>query len=63
MGEERQEGEMELNEREWQASEGYLEAFEALIGDERTGRTVRAIVHGVIAGESLRASRIARFSP
>ncbi len=54
---------MELGEREWQACDQYLEGYDGLIGDQRTGRTFRGVVEGIIAGESLRAARIARFSP
>lgn len=59
-GEERK---MELSEEDWHAEEGYLGAFDNLIGDERTRRTFRGVVAGIIGGESLRTSVIARFSP
>jgi hypothetical protein len=45
------------------ACESYLAAFDGLIGDKRTRATFGGIVLGIIAGESLRASVIARFSP
>ena len=54
---------MELSQTEWANSETYLRAFEALIGDERTRRTFQGVLQGIIAGESLRAAVIARFSP
>jgi hypothetical protein len=54
---------MELKAEEWEKEEGYLEAFDVLIGDQRTRRTFRGIVQGIIGGESLRATTIARFSP
>ena len=54
---------MELSQTEWANSETYLSAFETLIGDERTRRTFQGVLHGIIAGESLRAAVIARFSP
>ena len=54
---------MELNQTEWAKSETYLSAFETLIGDQRTGQTFQGLIHGIIAGESLRAAVIARFSP
>jgi len=54
---------MELSQAEWVNSETYLSAFEALIGDERTRRTFQGVIYGIIAGESLRAAVIARFSP
>jgi len=54
---------MELSQTEWENSETYLSAFETLIGDQRTGRTFQGLIHGIIAGESLRAAVIARFSP
>jgi hypothetical protein len=54
---------MELSPTEWSKSETYLSAFETLIGDQRTGRTFEGLIAGIIAGESLRAAVIARFSP
>jgi hypothetical protein len=36
---------------------------DTLIGDERTRRTFQGVIHGIVAGESLRAAVIARFSP
>lgn len=57
------EGSMELKQQEWESSETFLSAFEMLIGDERTRHTFQGVIHGIIAGESLRAMVIARFSP
>jgi hypothetical protein len=54
---------MELAPCEWDTSETFLSAFDSLIGDERTRRTFQGVIHGIIAGESLRAAVIARFSP
>jgi len=54
---------MELEQCEWDASETFLSAFDSLIGDERTRRTFQGVIQGIIAGESLRAAVIARFSP
>jgi hypothetical protein len=54
---------MKLNQEAGEACGSYLRAFEGLIGDKRTGATFGGIVMGIIAGESLRASVIARFSP
>jgi hypothetical protein len=54
---------MELNERERQGCEMYLDAYDVLMGDQRTQETFRGVVEGIIAGESLLAARIARFSP
>ncbi|MGQ9851135.1 MAG: hypothetical protein ACUVSU_13900 [Aggregatilineaceae bacterium] len=54
---------MKLTEAEWEQSEVYLSGFDALIGDERTRRTFGGVIEGIIGGESLRASVIARFSP
>lgn len=54
---------MELTASEWHQSETYLSGFDVLIGDERTRRTFRGVIEGIIGGESLRASVIARFSP
>lgn len=41
----------------------YLETFDPLIGDQRTGRAFRGTVQGIIGAESLVCSRIAVFSP
>lgn len=54
---------MELSSGEWKESETYLSGFDVLIGDARTQRTFRGVVEGIVGGESLRASVIARFSP
>jgi len=54
---------MELSQTEWANSETFLSAFDALIGDERTRRTFQGVIQGIVAGESLRAAVIARFSP
>lgn len=54
---------MKLTEAEWEQSEVYLSSFDVLIGDKRTRRTFRGVIEGIIGGESLRASVIARFSP
>ena len=54
---------MELSEEARTGCEAYLEAYEVLIGDRRTGETFRGVVEGIIASESLLAARIARFSP
>jgi hypothetical protein len=54
---------MDLTVREWEQREDYLAAFDGLMGDARTRRTFRGVIEGIIGGESLRASVIARFSP
>lgn len=54
---------MELEQHEWDESETFLSAFDSLIGDERSRRTFEGVIQGIIAGESLRAAVIARFSP
>ncbi len=54
---------MDLTLEEWEQSEVYLSGFDVLMGDERTRRTFRGVIEGIIGGESLRASVIARFSP
>lgn len=54
---------MELKTEEWGEYADYLGAFDALIGDERSQQTFRGVVHGIIGAESLRTTRIARFSP
>lgn len=50
-------------ETDGNALAAYLKRLEPLIGDRRTGRTVRGIVAGIIASESLKCSQIAAFSP
>lgn len=54
---------MELASGEWEQSEAYLSGFDVLMGDARSQRTFRGVIEGIIGGESLRASVIARFSP
>lgn len=54
---------MELSDAARAESGPYLSAFDELIGDKRTQATLEGIVAGIIAGESLRATVIARFSP
>jgi hypothetical protein len=54
---------MELEADEMDKSETYLSAFDSLMGDKRTRRTFQGVVQGIISGESLRATVIARFSP
>lgn len=54
---------MELSAQERVGWERYLEAYEVLIGDRRSGETFRGVVEGIIASESLLAVRIAHFSP
>jgi len=54
---------MELEQNEWDKNETYMRAFDTLIDDERTRRTFESVIQGIIAGESLRAAVIARFSP
>jgi len=54
---------MKLDREGEAACRSYLAAFDELIGDKRTQATFGGIVSGIIAGESLRASVIARFSP
>ena len=45
------------------AWESYLGSYEGLMGDQRTRRTFRGVLEGIMAGKSLRAAVIARFSP
>jgi hypothetical protein len=59
----RKEAGMELTADAVEASQAYLSAYDGLIGDARTRRTFQAVIGGIIAGESLRAATIARFSP
>ncbi len=40
----------------------YLQVLGPLIGDLRTGRTVKGIIEGIMASGSLRMNRIALFS-
>jgi hypothetical protein len=56
----RRRGEMEI---ERTGLSDYLNCLRALIGDERTVRTVRGVVEGIIASETLRCSQIVAFSP
>lgn len=41
----------------------YLELLEPFIGDKRTACTVRGTIEGIIAGQTLRCTQIAAFSP
>ena len=43
--------------------DAYLDYFEPLIGDRRTGRLFRATVQGILGAETLVAAQIAAFSP
>lgn len=54
---------MELTELEKDQTEAYLTPFSQLIGDQRTEKTFQDVIAGIIAGESLRTTHIARFSP
>lgn len=54
---------MELTADEQEASQAFLSAYDVLMGDRRTRQTFQAVIAGIIGGESLRASVIARFSP
>jgi hypothetical protein len=54
---------MELKDGQRSVLDGYLEYYDPLIGDRRTGRAFRATVQGIIGAETLVAARIAAFSP
>ena len=54
---------MELKGEMVEKRQAYLAAYAGLMGDRRTERTFGAVVEGIIGGESLCASVIARFSP
>ena len=54
---------MELDEEAREGRSAYLAAYDELMGDKRTERTFASIIEGIIGGESLCASVIARFSP
>lgn len=54
---------MDLAPSQTSLLESYLAAFDPLVGDQRTGRTFRGTVQGIIGAESLVCSRIAAFSP
>jgi hypothetical protein len=54
---------MELTEQQEGIERRYLGDYDRLIGDARTRRTFRAVIEGIIGGESMRAVSIARFSP
>jgi hypothetical protein len=41
---------MKLEQQEIAKSETFLSAFDSLIGDKRTGRTFRGVIHGIISG-------------
>ena len=43
---------MDLTVEEWAQSEGYLSRLDALIGDERTRRTFRGVIEGIIGGRA-----------
>lgn len=50
-------------EVDWDGLAAYLELLEPFIGDRRTARTVRGTIEGIIAGQTLRCTQIAAFSP
>lgn len=50
-------------EVEWDGLAEYLKLLEPFIGDRRTARTVRGTIEGIIAGQTLRCTQIAAFSP
>ena len=54
---------MELRNEQQSGLDTYLDHFEPLIGDRRTGRLFRATVQGIIGAETLVAAQIAAFSP
>lgn len=54
---------MKLNDETQEKRELYLAAYAGLMGDKRTRATLGAVVEGIIGGESLCATTIARFSP
>ncbi|MDR3577422.1 MAG: hypothetical protein P4L50_26465 [Anaerolineaceae bacterium] len=54
---------MELTGQEIDRLGEYLQEFDSLIGDERTGKTFQGIIAGIMASESLCATQIGRFSP
>jgi hypothetical protein len=54
---------MELADGQWGLLDDYLEHFEPLLGDRRTGRLFRATVQGILGAETLVAALFAAFSP
>jgi hypothetical protein len=54
---------MEYTGQEMDRLGEYLQAFEPLIGDKRTGKTFQGIIEGIMVSESLCATQIGRFSP
>ena len=54
---------MELKDGQRTLLDEYLESFDPLIGDRRTGRLVRGVVQGILGAETLVCARIAAFSP
>jgi hypothetical protein len=54
---------MELRTGQQSLLDEYLDYYEPLIGDRRTGRLFRATVHGILGAETRVAAQIAAFSP
>jgi hypothetical protein len=54
---------MELAATQRSILDHYLDYFEPLVGDRRTGRLLRATVQGILGAETLVAAQIAAFSP
>jgi hypothetical protein len=54
---------MELSNGQQSLLDAYLDHYDPLIGDRRTGRLFRATGHGILGAETLVAAQIAAFSP
>ena len=50
-------------EVDWNSLAAYMQVLEPLVGDKRTTNTIRGLVEGIIASQSLRCTQIAAFSP
>ncbi len=50
-------------EVDWTILAAFMQLLEPLVGDKRTTNTVRGLVEGIIASQSLRCTQIAAFSP
>jgi len=54
---------VELADEQKGLLEEYVEHFQALVGDKRTGRVLQGTIEGIIGAESLVCARIAAYSP
>lgn len=54
---------MQLSQDEATLLTRYLQPYQELVGDARTGRLLAATIQGIIGAESLVVAQIAAFSP